>query len=64
VEGLSGLARAFFHAGARALLVSHWEVDSVATVRLITSAVGATTRDRAIGRVEALRRHADHDRPR
>ena len=27
-EALSGLARAFFYAGARALLVSHWEVDS------------------------------------
>jgi len=28
---LSGLARVFFYAGARALLVSHWEVDSAAT---------------------------------
>jgi CHAT domain-containing protein len=27
-EALSGLARAFFYAGARALLVSHWYVDS------------------------------------
>ena len=27
-EALSGLARAFFYAGARALLVSHWAVDS------------------------------------
>ena len=26
-EALSGLARAFFYAGARALLVSHWSVD-------------------------------------
>ena len=26
-EALSGLARAFFYAGARALLVSHWAVD-------------------------------------
>ena len=25
-ESLSGLARAFFYAGARALLVSHWAV--------------------------------------
>ena len=33
---LSGLARAFFYAGARALLVSHWAVDSEATVKLIT----------------------------
>ena len=27
-EALSGMARAFFYAGARALLVSHWEVGS------------------------------------
>ena len=26
-EGLSGLARAFFYAGARSLLVSHWPVE-------------------------------------
>src|SRR5439155_11346278 len=45
-EALSGLARSFFYAGARALLVSHWSVDSAATVKLITSTVGATTRDR------------------
>jgi CHAT domain-containing protein len=25
----NGLARAFFYAGARALLVSHWAVDSM-----------------------------------
>jgi len=35
-QALSGLARAFFYAGARALLVSHWAVDSQATVSLIT----------------------------
>jgi CHAT domain-containing protein/tetratricopeptide (TPR) repeat protein len=55
-EALSGLARAFFYAGARALLVSHWSVDSAATVKLITSAVGAITRDAKLGRAEALRR--------
>ena len=27
-RGLSGLAKAFFYAGSRALLVSHWPVDS------------------------------------
>lgn len=35
-QGLSGLARAFFHAGARSLLVSHWEVSDQATTALIT----------------------------
>ena len=28
-EALSGLARAFFYAGARALLVSHWAVETM-----------------------------------
>ena len=55
-EALSGLARAFFYAGARALLVSHWEVDSDATVKLITSAVGAISKNNKVGRAEALRR--------
>lgn len=35
-EGLSGLARAFFYAGARRLLVSHWSVQSDPTVALTT----------------------------
>jgi CHAT domain-containing protein/tetratricopeptide (TPR) repeat protein len=55
-EALSGLARAFFYAQARALLVSHWEVNSEATVKLITGAVGEITRDKTVGRAEALRR--------
>jgi CHAT domain-containing protein len=38
------------------LLVSHWSVDSAATVKLITSAVGGITRDAKLGRAEALRR--------
>jgi CHAT domain-containing protein len=33
-EGLSGVARAFFYAGARALLVSHWPVESDAAVKI------------------------------
>src|SRR5262249_38052485 len=32
-EPLSGMAQAFFYAGARALLVSHWEVGSDAAVK-------------------------------
>ena len=55
-EALSGLARAFFYAQARALLVSHWAVDSNAAVKLITGAVGETARDPKVGRAEALRR--------
>ncbi len=55
-EALSGLARAFFYAGARALLVSHWAVDSEATVELITKAFAEIQRDGNTSRAEALRR--------
>ena len=55
-EALSGLARAFFYAGARSLLVSHWEVNSDSAVKLITKAVVALKSDPKIGRAEALRR--------
>src|SRR6185436_13384257 len=49
-EALSGLARAFIYAQARALLVSHWAVYSDATVRLITGTVGEMARDAKVGR--------------
>lgn len=55
-EALSGLARAFIYAQARALLVSHWEVYSDATVKLITTALREIARDPKVGRAEALRR--------
>jgi CHAT domain-containing protein/Tfp pilus assembly protein PilF len=55
-EALSGLARTFFYAGARALLVSHWSVYSGATVKLITKAMSTMATDTSIGRSEALRR--------
>lgn len=54
-EALSGLAKAFFYAGARSLLVSHWYVDSQATVALITQAFEAQERNPQIGRAGALR---------
>jgi CHAT domain-containing protein len=53
---LSGLARAFFYAGARALLVSHWAVDSDAAMRLTTSTFDIMKSDPTLGRAEALRR--------
>jgi CHAT domain-containing protein len=55
-EALSGLARAFIYAQARALLVSHWEVYSDATVKLITGTIREMARDPKVGRAEALRR--------
>jgi CHAT domain-containing protein len=53
---LSGLARAFFYAGARALLVSHWAVGSQAAVAITTGTFDAQGADPTIGRAEALRR--------
>ena len=54
-EPLSGLARAFFYAQARALLVSHWEVNSEATVKLVTGAMRRLAADKTMGRAEAMR---------
>jgi CHAT domain-containing protein len=54
-ESLTGLARAFFYAGARSLLVSHWIVPSEATVELMTGTFAELGGGRA-GRAEALRR--------
>jgi CHAT domain-containing protein len=67
-EALSGLARAFFYAGARALLVSHWYVDSDAAVKLTTRAITELRHNPGIGRAEAMRRAttmliADTSRP-
>src|SRR5207244_5038607 len=55
-EALSGLARAFFYAGARTLLVSHWSVESRAATRLTTATFGHLKADPTIGRAGALRR--------
>jgi CHAT domain-containing protein len=40
-EALGGLTRAVIYAGGRALVVSHWSVDSAATVRLMTGLFSA-----------------------
>ena len=55
-DALSGLARAFFYAGARALLVSHWAVASDAATRLTTTTFDILHSDPKLGRAEALRR--------
>jgi CHAT domain-containing protein len=51
----------FFYAGARSLLVSHWAVDSDATVKLTTDSIAELKADPEtgrprVGRAEALRR--------
>ena len=54
-EPLSGLARAFFYAGTRALLVSHWPVDSYAATMLTSRTFAEMRKDPEIGRSEAFR---------
>ena len=54
-EGLSGLAKAFFYAGSRALLVSHWPVFSDPAVKLTTRMFEETANNPG-GGGEALRR--------
>jgi CHAT domain-containing protein len=48
-------ARAFFYAGARALLVSHWALDSAAATRLATTTFDKLQANPKPGRSEALR---------
>ena len=53
-EALSGLARAFFYAGAKSLVVSHWEVDSDATVELMDGLFEALKANPRLSHAEAL----------
>ncbi|MCU0838883.1 MAG: CHAT domain-containing protein [Rhodospirillales bacterium] len=52
-ESLSGLARAFFYAGARSLMVTHWEIADEPTVRLMTATFDGLVR-RNLTLAEAL----------
>jgi CHAT domain-containing protein len=47
-ESLSGLARSFFYAGARALLVTHWAVDDRMAAFLVAKTLQERTRDLGI----------------
>ncbi len=54
-ESLSGLARGFFNAGARGLLVTHWTIPSESAVKTTTGLVAARARDPGMDWAEALR---------
>lgn len=65
-EALGGLTRAMVYAGSRALVVSHWSVDSEASVRLMTGlfASGAPTMAQALQRSQAaLQQDPNHAHP-
>ncbi len=55
-EAASGLARAFFYAGTRAVLVTNWSVDSVSARELDTDLFRRQAADPELTRSEALRR--------
>jgi CHAT domain-containing protein len=55
-EGLSGMAKAFFYAGARSLLVSHWPVASEATVPLTTVMLQEFEANPHLGKAQAQRK--------
>jgi CHAT domain-containing protein len=54
-EAISGLGRAFFYAGARALLVTNWAVMSDAATALVADLFRRQAADPGLGRAEALR---------
>jgi len=53
-QGLSGLSRAFFFAGARSLLVSHWRVRDDVAPLLIPAMLLAERQNVALSRAQAL----------
>ena len=53
-EAVSGLGRAFFYAGARALLVSNWPVHSASAKELTTDLFRRQASDPALSRAQAL----------
>ena len=55
-QGLSGLSRAFFFAGARSLLISHWPVRDDIAARLIPATLLVERDMPGLSRAEALQR--------
>ena len=54
-ESLSGLARAFFYAGARSLMVTHWSVNDQATAFLVAGTLQRLRAGDSAGIAGALR---------
>jgi CHAT domain-containing protein len=53
-ESLSGLARSFFYAGARSLLVTHWDVNDKVTSVLVGATLAYAKADPQLGMAAAL----------
>lgn len=54
-EALSGLARGFFYAGSRSLLVTHWAVESESAKELTTKTFAHFTANPSAPKAESLR---------
>lgn len=54
-EAVSGLGRAFFYAGTRALLVSNWPVETTSARELTTDLFARQAREPGLARAQALR---------
>jgi CHAT domain-containing protein len=55
-EALSGLARAFFYAGGRSLIVSNWDVDTDSTAYLMAQTFAAMAAGPKLSHAEALQK--------
>jgi CHAT domain-containing protein len=53
-EAVSGLGRGFFYAGSRALLVTHWPVETVSAKLLTTGIFERYAKDSGFSRAQAL----------
>ena len=60
-ESLSGLARAFFYAGARSLLVTHWSVNDQVAAFLVADTLRRMKENPALGVAGALARRTARD---
>ncbi|MCX7149075.1 MAG: CHAT domain-containing protein [Rhodocyclales bacterium] len=54
-EAVSGLGRGFFYAGARAVLATHWPVETVSARELVTHLFERYAKDGKLTRAKALR---------
>jgi CHAT domain-containing protein len=55
-EAVSGLGKAFFYAGTRALLVSMWSVETTSAHKLVTGIFQSQEENKALSRAQALQK--------
>jgi len=53
-EAVSGLGRGFFYAGSRALLVTHWPVETVSARKLVSGIFERYAKEPALTRAQAV----------